>query len=191
MKRGSVCKPSTGLSPAAISSCCRPCQEKQTAPGHTEWTQCRKTGDVPTLFIFDASTAHYEPQRRRLNFCSKIQISVDFLVSSKNKQADFIIHVKRYEQGLCLADCILLGSVFSECLQKIGLHVSIVTRGAWADLQLRFQDISKRLLLNSKIRILTEAPLKQSCNAYMGQERVCVLFLETEMSKKNLAICGN
>lgn len=88
MKRGSVCKPSTGLSPAAISSCSRPCQEKQTAPGHTEWTQCRKTGDVPTLFIFDASTAHYEPQRRRLNFCSKIQISVDFLTSSKNKQAD-------------------------------------------------------------------------------------------------------
>lgn len=55
---------------------------------------------------------------------------------------------------------------------------------AWADLQLCFQDISKRLLLNSKIRILTEAPLKQSCNAYMGQQRVCVLFLETEMSKK-------
>lgn len=105
-----------------------------------------------------------------------------FLASSKNKQVDASPMGKCRVRLLTSRLCILLESVFSECLQMIGLHVQVAARGSLGRFSITLSRYNQRLFLNQEIQILTESPLKQSCNACCGLTERLVLSLEIQTS---------
>lgn len=168
------CKPGTGLSPAAISSCFRASQEKQTA---WDWLSRVKVGKLmPAHFVY-FWWLHTKLclSNKSLNGYSSAQIDI-WVFPTPSKIQGAAIHGKMENEASDKLIVCFLGLAFSECLQKIRPYVQVAARGSLGRFSVMLSRYNQRLLLNPDTGISTEPLSNSHIMLIVGQQRGCVHF---------------